>query len=1396
MSTFSVKKPMTVLVAVIVVVVLGIVSYTRMTPDLLPSIDLPYVLVMTAYPGASPEKVEEEVTKPLEQSMATLENINAVQSTSAENYSLVILEFTDDVNMDSISVDIMQKVNLIEGGWSDMVASPTILKINPNMLPVMVAAVSMEDKTTVEVSDFAKETLIPALEGTAGVASIGSDGLLEERITVTFDQKKIDRLNERLREAIDESVDKAKAELDNAKAELDSGRAEINKGKEQLEAGKDALKNQTGAAQAELTAKEKELEAAKTTLKEKRAELETQLETVNTTYAQLTAIKNALDELDEKITSMQTEREALVALQEQAADLDARQQVLKQQEEMIGADDNLTEEQKTAALEALKASEEYLAVQAGLAQVDAALAARELTKEQIPAEILRLDAATAAAKTALSAAEALMTELGMDRASLAAAVGELASAKEQLEGGIAAIDTALTELAAGELQISAALAMLDSEKTSAVLELSTATAQLLDAEAQLNAAATQIDQGLEAVEDGRKTAYESADLNAILTMDTVSALLMAQNFAMPAGYAEEHGVATLISVGDEVGSFEELQDLVLMDLNMDGIAPIRLSDVADVERTDNRDEVYARVNGETGIMLSFSKQSSYATAEVSENILNRFNELEQTYAGLTFEPLMDQGDYIFMMVESIMQNLLLSALFAVLVLFLFLKDFKPTLITLFSIPISVLFALVLMYFTGVTLNMISLSALAVSVGMLVDNSVVVIENTFRLRHEGVDPLRAAVYGAKQVAGAVAASTLTTVCVFLPIVFVDGMTRDLFMDMALTLGYALIASLIVSLTLVPAMAHKLLAHQKERSHRFMDAFARLYRKTFRFAIAHRALVLILAVVLLVASAGLALMRGFIFMPPMSSTQLTVTVQAGDEATAEDTKAITDAAMVRIMEIEGVQTVGAMLSSDLMTGASSANTASMYVILDEKYLKKSGEIVRRINDTCADLAGTVEAQGSGLDSSMTMLSGSGVSLNLYGDDLEVLQQTAQDVAKVLSAVDSLQNVSDGLEEADPSLHFTVDKEAAAAHGLTVAQVYAEIAKVLTTETTATTLTENGKIYDVEVVGRTVPTPDEVIDLEFTAEKQDGTKETVKLADIATVEETLSPNAINRDEQRRYMTVSAEVAQGHNVTLATNDAQQALKSFVLPAGVTMEFTGENEMIMESMEQMLLMLVLGVLLVYLVMVAQFQSLKSPFIVMFTIPLAFTGGFLGLIIAGMEVSVISLIGFVMLCGIIVNNGIVLVDYINQLRADGMPKREALEEAGVTRMRPILMTTITTVLGLVLTAVGIGSGNEMMQPIAIVCIGGLVYATIMTLYVVPILYDLFNRKELTVITDDMLTDVETSAPDTIDAALADPGPKAATTVPTEETATAEAAPSDASEDAFDILDELFGSETE
>ena len=821
-------------------------------------------------------------------------------------------------------------------------------------------------------------------------------------------------------------------------------------------------------------------------------------------------------------------------------------------------------------------------------------------------------------------------------------------------------------------------------------------------------------------------------------MDMVSQILMAQNFAMPAGYVEEDGINYMVSIGDEITELEVLQDLLLFDMGMEGIEPIYLKDVAVVVLTDNRDETYAKLDGADGLMLSFEKQSTYATAETTKNINARFRELEKEYEGLKFVSLMDQGDYIYMVVESILKNLFLGAVFSVLILFLFLRDMRPTFITLCSIPISVVFAIVLMYFSGVSLNMISLSGLAIAVGMLVDNSVVVIENIYRLRAKGANVIQAAVSGAGQVVGAVTASTLTTVCVFVPIVFVDGLTKQLFTDLALTMTYALVASLIISLTLVPAMASGMLKKDKPvKETRFGGVMLGVYRKTLNWALRFKPVVLILAAALLIVSGWLSLKKGFIFMPTMDSPMVTVSVTMPENADMEQASALADDLLGRIGEVDGVETVGAMMEANtgLTAGLSTTNfNVTVYITLESDTM--SGAVVaKQIEDRCADMECTVSATSAMMD--MSMLTGSGVSVNIFADDMDTLQSAAVQTGELLEQLEGVASVTNGLEDAAPALHVAIDRNEAMKNGLTIAQVYMELAAGLTADGTVASLELDGITTDVviEKPKGAVLDARELREYVFEVTDQEGETKEVPLSDFAKVEETTSLSTISRINQRRYLTVNAVLEEGYNVTLLTQRAEDIMKKADLAKGVTYEFTGENEMIMEAVEQLLLMLVLGLLLVYLIMVAQFQSLKSPFIVMFTIPLAFTGGFLALLLCGMEVSVIALIGFIMLMGVIVNNGIVLVDYINQLRLSGISRREAILEAGVTRMRPILMTTLTTVLGQLVMAVSKDAGSLMMRPIAVVSIGGLLYATLMTLFVVPCIYDMMNKKELRKIED-------------------------------------------------------------
>lgn len=1298
MPKFSVKKPLTVFVAVLAIVVLGVVAYLKMTPDLMPNMDFPYVILVTTDPGASPETVEADITKPLEQSMATLDRIKNVTSSSMDSVSMVVLEFEDGVNMDTVSVDIQQKINQLKGSWSDTVGDPYVLKMNPSMLPVQVAALSYDGKDITELSDFVTDTLSPKLEGITGVASVTVSGKVQHQLHVILSQKKLDDLSRRLSDAIAKQLDDAAGQLSSARGQVNSAKAAIRSAEES--AVRDAV-----------------------------------------TQA-LTTIQDSLKTMRASRDQLQANLRELAEIQAEKARLEAENAPYQARIEAIRHDPSMTEEEKQAAIAEIESDPEYVRIQAELAALDLRMAALGV----------KWDEAVQRAK-------------------------EWQKQLEELEKQLR------------DLETDEGVAKLADQVTAGTLTMADAVTQVISANIQLDSALNQIDQGLQTLEESRSAALSQADLSSSLNLSTITALLTAQNFSMPAGYLKEDGVNYMVSVGDAIDTRQDLEDLVLFDLGMDGIDPIRMKDVADVAITDNSSEIYDKLNGKDGVIVSFNKQSTYATAEVSDNINSRFRELEAEYEGLSFVPLMDQGDYIYLIINSILSSLGWGALFAVLILYLFLRDLRPTVITLCSIPISVIFAVVLMYFSGVTINMISLSGLAVAVGMLVDNSVVVIENIYRLRAKGATVIQAAVSGARQVLGAITASTLTTVCVFLPIVFVEGITKQLFTDLALTMTYSLLASLIVALTLVPAMASGMLRKEKPQKPGLLDRVYPAYRKAVSWSLRHRAVVLLLSLVLLLGSAGATLARGFAFMPNIDMNTVNLTVSMPEGCTREQAVSLADEVLRRAAQVENVETVGAMMSSSgssggmdmtsMMSSGGGAYDVTAYITLTEG--ASGAKTGQQIEAACTGMDCTVTASGA-MDSYMTYLTGSGVALNVYGSDMEQMQSAAKTLAAKLATVPGTENVSDGLEQAATALHLSVDRNAAMEKGLTVAQVYMAVASALTDTDSSLSLTLDGLDVSVSIQSpeESRMTREKLMDLEIdpsamsamssmmSAASGSGSMsgmsgmssgsgsmsgmsgmssgstsaiqaaEPVRLGDIAKLEETVSLNTIHRDQQRRYITVSADVADGCNVTKVTTAAQAAIAEVDLPQGITASFQGENEAIMDAIEQLLLMLLLGIVLVYLVMVAQFQSLRSPLIVMFTIPLAFTGGFLALLLAGIEVSVVSLVGFVMLVGVIVNNGIVLVDYINQLRLEGMGRREAIIEAGVTRLRPILMTSLTTILGLVVMAFGKDVGTALMQPVALVCIGGLLYATLMTLLVVPCMYDILSRRDLRKVNEEEL----------------------------------------------------------
>ena len=1291
LSKLSVKKPYTVIVGVILVIVLGAVSLTKMTTDLLPDMSLPYALVITTDMGASPEKVESDVTAPVEASMATTSSIKNVSSASYDNYSMVILEYEQNANMDSVIIEIQQKLDQLEGSFPDGAGKPMIMQIDPDMMPVMVASADVEGMTQSEISDYVENELSPVLESIDGVASVSTTGTVEENIHVTLDQDKIDALNQKIQSKIEEQFTEPQEQLDQAAEQVESGRR-------QMESGKDQLANQLGQAENEVINGKSQAFVAESDLSQNYTVLKATDE----------LIKRAIPELQ----SIYEQGMGLKADIEQA-----------QKEAQMNSDDGsrrIEELLEEAKISGDQEQINQILAMTGENQESIAEAGKRL--ELLQEELLELNTSLnqqwadqlAALNVSLSSIDDIpqvITQLSQKQVEIQTAMAALQTAQEQVTDGKTTLDDAYVTLNRMEID--------------GILEMSEASAQLAVGEARL-------EQGQEKLEESKQSALESADLNQILSVETLGQILTAQNFSMPAGYVNENKKQYLVRVGDEVSSVEELENLVLVDVGLDGIEPIRLSDVAETEVVDDTGDSYSKVNGNPAIMLSIEKQTGYSTGDVTKRIKTRFESLEKENDKLHMTILMNQGVYIDTIVESVMENMIVGAILAVLILILFLKDIKPTLVIACSIPLSVVFAIVLMYFTGISLNIISLSGLALGVGMLVDNSIVVIANIYRLRNQGLSIRKAAVEGAGQVAGAIFASTLTTVCVFAPIIFTEGITRQLFVDIALTIAYTLAASLIVALTFVPMMASGALKNTREIKHPWFDRILDGYEKVLRVALRFKPIVLICVVVFLVASVTLSVSKGFTFMDMnMETEQLTVTVSAKEDEklTFEELTERADEVVDKISGISGVDSIGAMAGGGGIMSMGSTDSVTMYVLIDDSGATGS-EITASIQALTADLDCNVNTDSSASD--MSSFFGSGISVRVSGKDLDKLQKLAGQIAEVVEKTEGTVDVDDGLGDTTPSFTVKVDKEKAAKYGMTTAQVYQLVYKQLASNTSSTTISTDLKDYKVYVQSgeQADVTPGDIRKLTFPyTDRISGETTDIPLKDIAEFEEGESLNVINRSSQTRYISVTAGVDEDHNVTLVSNQIQKELDKIKLPDGYEISMTGEDETIRDAMNQLYLMLILAVVFIYLIMVAQFQSFLSPFIIMFTIPLAFTGGFFALFVTDNEVGVVSMIGFVMLAGVIVNNGIVLVDYINQLRREGMDKKEAIVIAGRTRLRPILMTALTTILAMSTMAMGLGSGSEMMQPMAIVTEGGMLYGTLLTLIVVPCIYDLFTRNK-------------------------------------------------------------------
>jgi len=1113
LSEYSVKRPITVLMGVLMVVMIGIFSLSKLSLELMPDMNLPYAAVITTYPGANPYEVEEQVTKPVESAMQGVGNFKQISSTSSENFSIVIVEFSQSTNMDTAFLDMRERLDLIE--LEDGVGNPSIMKFDPSMMPVMVVSITREFDTTEDqelilTSEWVESDLMSQFESIDGVANVDING------------------------------------------------------------------------------------ASDTVL-----------------------------ELDLNVEKL----------------------------------------------------EEY-----GL------------------------------------------TEQGV-------------------------LDTVEAQNIEGLIGI---------------------------------------------VPDGEiiRFLYLGSDIEGLTQLEN-----------------------TPISYDNEV--------IYLKDLT---------NEIKFVNQSTNS---YNKVNGNDAVSVIFFQQSDSEITDVVNNIIDKLDSsITDSDYDADYQILMNQGDYIEQSVGSVTTNLLIGAVAAVIVLFFFLRDIRPTIAVALSIPISIVGAFLLMYFTGISLNVISMGGLALGIGMLVDNSIVVIENIFRLLKEGKSKQVAAIEGAKQVGVAITASTLTTVMVFFPVFFIDNIIVEVFRSMALTVTYSLLASLVIALTLVPSLSSKILKEQKKESNKGFVYAA--YAKSLKIILKNKLLLIVGVLGVLVASGFFSYKLGFEMMPASDEGQINIAVEMQKGSTFEITTSFTDYVVDQIDDIDEIEVLSAEVGGSMMMfSGGSSDSSSITILLKDDRTRTSFEVsdeIQSIIDSInfnnipnVKVSDVVNVSSNSSSNAMSgggnMLFSQGVSVDVIGEDLYDMETVANDLVRLLEDVEGLKDLSNGISRSDDVVRIDVQKENAIKYGLTERDIQTAIEifydslgfSLMDDTNTNLVIPVDGVSYDITLPAQAfdmseitaedflkmikvfdnetaqiikseledglvlympnIPFFDEegtIANPNFNPELpvgtlvlnqglrvKDGEIYTITYADILagndvdtkltdlgirsvydeeedsiTVINTKATGfaSIGRNGKSRILTVSASLENGYNQSLVSAEAEDVINTYLDSRQFDNLTVEMNDDLMDTINELAIAVAVAVLLVYMVMAIQFQSLIYPLIVLFTVPLAFTGAFLALIIFQMPISLPAMVGLIVLTGIIVNNGIVLIDYINQQRNKGMTIEMSLYSAGVTRLRPIFMTAATTSIALLPMALGIGEGAEMLQPLAITSIGGLLYATVLTLYVVPAMYQVLSRE--------------------------------------------------------------------
>jgi HAE1 family hydrophobic/amphiphilic exporter-1 len=1023
LSETSVKRPVTVLMIVLIVVILGFVSFSRLPLDLMPEMELPYAVVSTSYSGAGPQEIENLVTKPIEQVLSTVQGLENIQSISSEGNSIVFLELDFGVDMDQAALDIREKIDMVKGYFPDGVGAPMVFKANMDMMPMMALSLSSDNLTLSELQKLAEDTVQPRLERTQGVASVSISGGIQDII-------------------------------------------------------------------------------------------------------------------------------------------------------------------------------------------------------------------------------------------------EIRTKSEKLAG------------------------------------------------------------------------YG-------LSLDYLANILRAENVSLPGGTVKKGSQELAVKT---TGEFESLAEIKQMLIPLPTGGTIQLQDLADIELKADEQSTISKANGNPAISISLQKRSDSNTVQVSDAVHKELAKIEQELGEVTITPIYDNADYIKKALSSTAENGIVGAILAILILYIFLHNVRSTLIIATSIPISIIATFCLLYFFDITINMMTLGGLMLGLGRLVDDSVVVLENIYRFRQEGYSRFEAAVKGSSEVIVAVMAATLTTVAVFLPIVFVQGLTSTLFKQFALTIAFSLGASLVVSMTVVPMLSSKMLKVDRRQESteetkkrgffrtptfvikaqdKFDAAYQALlhkYRGLLKSALNHRRRVVVITTVILLVSLLSIGVVGAEFIPAADEGVITISVTLPDGSHVRSTEEIMDKIESNIADIPEIDTVfldagsGGMMS----LGASQGNVGSFYVNLLPLNERKRGvaEVADEIRDRVVDIPG---AKISVLSSQTMMSMGDPISITIKGDDLDTLKEIGDDFVEIISGIPGTREVKSSYEDGIPEVQISIDRLKASQHGLTAGQV-ANAVRSTISGATATQFKYEGTEVDVKIKG------DDSYRQNVQALEQIPVTTpagySVTVGQVAEVSISRGPVSIDRDNQIRTITVSGQLA-GRDVGSVSRDIEAALASYQLPDKYTYDMGGQQEEMINAFSDLFLALGLAVILVYMVMASQFESLLHPFVIMFSMPIGFAGAFLGLFFTGIPLSVMSVIGMIMLAGIVVSNAIILVDYINtRRRVYNEDVKEAIINAGPIRLRPILMTTLTTLLAMFPLSLGIGEGAEFQQPLAVVVIFGLAFSTLVTLVLVPVMYSI------------------------------------------------------------------------